>query len=133
MTSDIRRLVIDTYQEYVRDHERIPTELKRALKTHERVPIFVDRLTAQIKRLPAKYSRETIVSLARDLSEYFILNVERMSEERLMSPIKKAMLKAKQDRDAQFRKDVEELEKRGQDLVTETPKGTTEKTTFLLD
>ncbi len=133
MSAELRKLCIETYQGYIREHARIPKELKRALKTHERVPVFIDRMVGEIKKAPKAFTRESIISVTRDMAEIFILNVERMAEERLLSPLKKAQMRQKADEANQFRQSVAELEKKGTTHVTKTKEGITETTTFQIE
>lgn len=95
--SEIRDLCRKTYQEWV-NGGAYPAELKRALRAHERVPLFIDNLAKEFTTMKFKVKKEQIISAVRDLTRVFISNVIREAEERALSPLKIAMMKAEQSR-----------------------------------
>ncbi len=136
--NDIRKICQDEYQKYVKD-QPIPVELKRALRAHERIPLFIDNMAhqfAQCEKRNVKVSREQIISAVRDLTKIFILNVTQQAEERAMSPIKKAHLKAKASQIADMKKLGDALVNKGDAIeeVTQDKKGNqTSKATVIFD
>lgn len=116
--SDVRELCRRVYRETVEAAE-INTELKRSLRTHERVPVFIDNLARQFAVLSWRIKRESIEMAARDLTRWFIANVDRKAKENLMSDMEKLTIKAKHDAQEEFRRQAEVLETKGADHVFE--------------
>jgi GrpB-like predicted nucleotidyltransferase (UPF0157 family) len=129
----VQKLCRETYKEFVDHHPTIPNEFKRFLRTHERVPQFIDNLAKEIQKLKTNVKRETVVAMVRDTSEMFIRAALQQAEERALSPIKRLQMKQKQDDAETFRRQAEQLEKKGADHVTEDGKGETTRTTTVID
>ncbi len=113
--NEIRKLVSETYRRTIQDGP-YPTEFKRALRTHERIPAFFDNMVKEFSR-PAmsKVPRATIEAATVDMTNLFVTMVHRQAEERLMTPIKKAMMKAQADRIKDMKKLGDALEKQGEE------------------
>lgn len=89
--SELRRYIEADYRECVALTE-MPADLKQALKAHERIPAFfknLERELAQASKLGV-LSRETIKHSVYSLTEFFINNVKREANERIMSDAMKA-------------------------------------------
>ena len=100
----------------------VPQGLKDALKTHERIPVFIDNLAAQLSGIK-KISREQVVSAVRDLSHVFVRAVRLQADERVISPLKKAIAKAEASRKAEMDKLVDAIDTRGITNVTQDTAG----------
>ena len=79
-----QKFIRDTYNEAVRLHPSINSELKLALKSNERVPTFVDALAKEVEHVQdvmlasgkEKIKDETIKHLVYDLTNLFITGIE---------------------------------------------------------
>ena len=100
----------------------VPQGLKDALKTHERIPVFIDNLAAQLSGIK-KISREQVVSAVRDLSHVFVRAVRLQADERVISPLKKAIAKAEASRKAEMDKLVDAIDTRGITNATQDKAG----------
>lgn len=107
--NEIRKIVADTYRKVIADGP-YPTEFKRALRAHERMPVFFDNLVREMSKPGLNPTRETIEMATRDLTKIFVAAVHKQGEERLMSPIRKAMLKARQSQ-------IQEMKRLGDAMV----------------
>lgn len=121
--SGVKDIIRKAYQAQIREGG-YNSELIRALRVHERVPVFIDNMAKEFSTQKGmKFNRDQIEFAAREMTKVFVIMVERQAEERLMSPLAKAMRKAKVDAEETFRKEAEALEKKGADNVFETIKG----------
>lgn len=122
--SEIRAICRKAYQEYVKA-QPYPTELKNALKAHERVPAFIDNLAREFSKPGLKVNRETVEMAVRDLTNVFVSAVKIQAEQRLMNPLKIAMVKAEQARKAEMNQLADALDKQGDmnEQVTQDQRG----------
>lgn len=120
--SELKRLCRETYQRTIKDAP-FPKELKLALRSHERVPVFIDNLAKEIGKISFKVKRETIEQTVRDMTLYFVEVVKFQAEDRVMSPIRAAMLKMEIEKKKALEKLSEALESQGADCVTTNEKG----------
>lgn len=104
--SDLRRLIERDYQDYVAMKPMDP-ELRRLLAAHERVPTFLRNLEVQFRHpkmqaLMRKKSppeqRMAIKICVHDMTDMFINHVVRKADERMMSEVAKAEIKAQEQR-----------------------------------
>lgn len=81
----LRDLINTTYQETV-EQAQIPSDLKTALKANERVPLFLRNLERELAVVPAKFqTREQAVFATRELTLFFLKNVEKRANEMMLS------------------------------------------------
>jgi hypothetical protein len=122
--NEIRKIVSETYRRTISDGAW-PEEFKRALKAHERIPVFFDNLVKQLSKPGLNPTRETIELATRDLTRVFAAAVHRKAEERIMSPVRQAMLKAQQSRIAEMKKlgDALDLQGEANEKVTQDKRG----------
>jgi hypothetical protein len=132
--NEIRELVRKTYQNEI-NNGPYPEEFKRALKTHERIPVFFNNLVREMSKPGLNPSRETIIMAARDLTKIFVAAVHKQAEERVMSPIRQAMMKADQTRVAEMKKLGDAFDQQGEEheQVTQDKKGTTSRAVINAD
>jgi hypothetical protein len=109
--NEIRKIVSDTYRQTIADGP-YPTDFKKALRTHERIPSFFQNLVKEFSKPGLNPKRDTIVMATRDMTNLFVQAVHQHAEERLMSPLKKAMMKARQSQ-------IKEMKKLGDALVAQ--------------
>ncbi len=122
MRAEVRKICLEAYQSYVRNMP-FPNELKRALKAHERVPAFIDNLAEQFSKPGLKISRDTMVSAVHDLTNLFVSCVGRQAEERLTSPLAKAVKLAEIDRKKEIDRQVDLINEGGKEYVTQDKAG----------
>lgn len=124
----IRKIITETYQKTITDGP-YNSELKRSLRVHERVPVFFDNLTRELSKPGFNPTREQIELATRDLTHVFIRAVHMKAEERVMSPLKKAMAKAAKSRADEMKRLVIAIEKQGEEneQITEDKKGETSR------
>lgn len=103
MSAEIRKIVEDTYKRVIKEGP-YPEDFKRSLKTHERIPRYFDNLVRELSKPLLNLKRETIEMAARDMTHLFVRACFAKAEERVMSPVKKVMLKAQQARIAEMKK-----------------------------
>lgn len=130
---DIKDLCRKTYADFIDSYPFLNSELRRALKTHERIPVFIDNLAKDLGRLNHQVKRETVIKAVQDMTQFFIKTVEWQAQERLITPLEKALRKVRQSELAEIRANAQLLEETGQTHVTKTEKGVTERTTYNLD
>lgn len=107
-----KKFVRETYDEAIRLHPTINSELRLALKSNERVPAFVDYLADEIAHAQdvmlstgrEKIKDETIKGLVYDLTNLFIQGVEKQAKERMESDAQKMLRKQAED----YKRDLEE-------------------------
>lgn len=107
-----KKFVRETYDEAIRLHPTINSELKIALKSNERVPAFIDYLAdeieiaqdAMIAKGAEKIKDETLKGLVYDLTNLFIQGLEKRANERMESDAMRLLRKAKED----YKKDLDE-------------------------
>lgn len=113
---NIREFCVKTYQEYVRTTP-MNEDLRRALKSHERVPVFINNMARELAQSKAK--KETVEQAVRDMTKYFISQVEAQAKFRAMSDLAKMTLQADQAKKEKLNEHVDDLEKKGADYVLE--------------
>ena len=104
---DLKPLCIQTYQTTVASMQ-IPDELKRALKTHERMPRFLDNLVIELKVSRTRgidVSDEEAKKIVDSLTRFFVQNVQRHCDDRIMSEAAKGQIK----REEQTKKEMRQL------------------------
>lgn len=103
--SELKRLIRKDYQECVALME-MPADLRQALRAHERVPAFLDNLERELSaaKVGRMLSRVKIKETVYSLTEFFVNTVRRHGDEKIMSEVAKAAIKAKD----QERKELEE-------------------------
>lgn len=111
--SEIGKIVRDTFRRTIQDGP-YPTEFKRALKIHERIPAFFGNLVREFSKPGLNPSRETIENATRDMTKLFVQLVHQQAEERIMSPLKQALLKDKVARLAEMRKLSDAIDQQGE-------------------
>lgn len=119
MDESIKKIVRETYQECVKNCQ-YSDDFKRSLKAHERIPVFFNNLVREFSGPGMKLKRETIVKATQDLTALFIKAIHLKGEERLMSPLRLAMAKAKQDQVREMQKLSDALEHEGEAHETVT-------------
>jgi F0F1-type ATP synthase membrane subunit b/b' len=130
---ELREICRKVYQETIIGAP-IPNELKRSLKAHERVPAFIDNLAREFSKAKVSVRRETIEQAARDMTHLFVNAIHQQAEEKLMSPIKRAMLQKKLDDANEFRKEADALEEKTKVEIVQDSRGfETRKETTALD
>lgn len=95
----IERLVVKTVREYIHDHRRIPSEMKRSLKNSPHITTLMVRITTQLKRASdlqlkrrgKRFKTETLKNTIKDITELFIKGFEGHAEKRRESEIQKYM------------------------------------------
>lgn len=121
---DIRDLCRRTYREYV--EKRVDdTELRRALRTHERVPAFIDNLARELGRLESNVKRETIERAVTDMTAMFVGLAKRQFHERVMSKLAIGLHEKREREKEEFRREVDALERKGTESVTQDKTGET--------
>lgn len=106
------KFIRDTYNEAVRLHPSINSELKLALKSHERVPTFVDALAKEVEQVQnvmlstgkEKIKEDTIKHLVYDLTNLFITGIEKQAEIRQESDVKRML----REQAVSYAKDLDE-------------------------
>lgn len=106
------KFIRDTYNEAVRLHPSINSELKLALKSHERVPTFVDALAKEVEQVQnvmlstgkEKIKDDTIKHLVYDLTNLFITGIEKQAELRQESDVKRML----REQAVSYKKDLDE-------------------------
>ena len=104
---DLKPLCIQTYQTTVASMQ-IPDELKRALKTHERMPRFLDNLVIELKVSRTRgidVSDEEAKKIVDSMTRFFVQNVQRHADDRIMSEAAKGQIK----REEQTKKEMRQL------------------------
>lgn len=126
MSAEIRKIVEETYRKVIKEGP-YPDDFKRSLKTHERIPRFFDNLVRELSKPLLNLKRETIELAATDMTRVFVRACFAKAEERVMSPVKKAMLKARQSRIAEMKKLGDALVAQGDanEQIKKTAKGET--------
>lgn len=128
---DLMDVCRKAYQDTIRDSD-YPSEFKRFLRTHERVPKFVDNLAKDFRNHAGmKFTRDQIEYAVREATKLFVFAAHRQAEERVMSPLAKAVLKKREDDKETFRKEAEALDRKGADHVFETRKGQIDKSVVI--
>lgn len=119
------------YQDCIRDSD-YSSEFKRFLRTHERVPKFVDNLAKDFRNHRGmNFTRDQIEYAVREATKLFAFAAHRQAEERVLSPLAKAVLKKREDDKEAFRKEAEALDRKGADNVFETKKGQIDKSVVI--
>ncbi len=121
MAHDIRSLCREQYAARIAMRIDIPADLKRALKTHERVPAFIDNLSKALYKVPKDIKTETIIMAVHSLTDLFISNVMRKSDESRMSAMEKHRLLADEAKKAAARAWADEVV--GEEKVTRNAEG----------
>lgn len=103
MSAEIRKIVEETYRKVIKEGP-YPEDFKRSLKTHERIPRYFDNLVRELSKPLLNLKRETIELAATDMTRLFVRACFQRAEERVMSPVKKAMLKAQHARIQEMKK-----------------------------
>ena len=106
-----RRLVEETYKEAIALNNKIPSDLRSALKSHNKIPLFLHNLALELDKLQAlkqKQGKEPIAEtklkqIVYDFTDLFIVGVKAKAEADYQSDIQKQMLAAK----AQAEKDLD--------------------------
>ncbi len=100
MNAEIRTICRKAYQEQV---ARLPsTELRKALAAHERVPLFIDNLAREFSGCKFKITKEQIISAVNDMTKIFVSAVVMQAEERVLSPLRQAVMKEEKARKAEM-------------------------------
>lgn len=85
----LRQVIEETYRQTVEQAD-VPTDLKHALKTNERVPLFLRNLERELATVPAKFqTREQAVFSTRELTLFFLKNVQQRANEMMLSDAEK--------------------------------------------
>lgn len=106
-----RRLVEETYKEAIALNNKIPSDLKAALKSHQKIPLFLHNLALELDKLQMlkqKQGQQPIAEtklkqIVYDFTDLFITGVKAKAEADYQSDIQKQMLAAK----AQAEKDID--------------------------
>lgn len=106
-----RRLVEETYKEAIALNNKIPSDLRSALKSHNKIPLFLHNLALELDKLQAlkqKQGKEPMAEtklkqIVYDFTDLFIVGVKAKAEADYQSDIQKQMLAAK----AQAEKDLD--------------------------
>lgn len=106
-----RRLVEETYKEAIALNNKIPSDLRSALKSHNKIPLFLHNLALELDKLQTlkqKQGKEPIAEtklkqIVYDFTDLFITGVKAKAEADYQSDIQKQMLAAK----AQAEKDID--------------------------
>lgn len=132
--ADLRDVIIEAYQEYIRIAP-VNTELRKALKAHERVPNFVLNLVKEFSSSKgSKFGRETIRKATFDMTKLFINCIETRANERRMSDLEKMIIKQEANRKSEMISLADQLNAKGETNVTEDKPGTeTERQTAVID
>jgi hypothetical protein len=85
MPISLREWIINDYREAIA-LSQAPEDLKASLRSHERYPVFLDRLCKELGRVP-KLRRDQIKNSVYDLTNFFIKNVKRYRDEKMMSDV----------------------------------------------
>ena len=104
---DLEPLCIEMYQTTVASMQ-IPDELKRALRTHERMPRFLDNLVIELKISRSRgidISDEEAKKIVDSMTRFFVQNVQRHADDRIMSEVAKGQIK----REEQTKKEMRQL------------------------
>lgn len=117
------KFVRDAYHEAVRLHPTAKEELKHSLKSNERVPQFVDQVALEIQQVQDvmlakgadKIKDETIKGLVYDLTNMFIMGVEKRATDMQMSDAQKMLIRQQQS----YQKDLETMGGDFADLIKE--------------
>lgn len=89
----LRQIIEETYKQTVQQAE-IPSDLRDALKANERVPQFLRNLERELAVMPSKLqTREQAVFATRELTLFFIRNVQRRANEMMLSDAEKMRIK----------------------------------------
>lgn len=95
-----RRLVEETYRESIALNNKIPDDLRSALKAHERIPLFLNNLALELDKLQIhrqKKGQETftdakIKSIVYDFTDVFITGIKAEAEAKYQSDIQKQLM-----------------------------------------
>lgn len=106
-----RKLVEETYKEAIALNNKIPSDLRSALKSHNKIPLFLHNLALELDKLQAlkqKQGKEPMAEtklkqIVYDFTDLFIVGVKAKAEADYQSDIQKQMLAAK----AQAEKDLD--------------------------
>jgi len=93
----VTKFVKKHFFEYVRRHQSINSEMKRAMKDNKHMHIFIDNMARQLikaqdiqmKRRGKKFTEKTMISCVEDMSETFIQAYDAMANARVTSEIAK--------------------------------------------
>lgn len=124
MNGEIRKIVVDVYRKTIKEGP-YPDDFKRALRTHERVPLFINNLVRELSAPLLNVKRETIELAARDMTRLFVSGCFVKAEERAMSEVRKAQLKAQAQRVKEMKQLADAVDAQGEanEKIIETEKG----------
>ncbi len=125
------RIVREAYNECVKLHPTASSELKHSLRSNERVPTFIDEVANEIEQVQKVFTARgqplieepAIKGLVYDLTNMFILGIEKRAEAMHMSDAQKMLLKQQAD----YQRDLENMTGDFADILKEGVEVRTER------
>ena len=107
-------LIKKTYQEAIALNQRIPLDLKVALKSHEKIPLFFKSIAAELekaqddrlKKNQKPFSEKVVKDFIIDVTEIFIAGIKAEADARAQSEIERLAAKAEADKKADLESTV---------------------------
>lgn len=116
-------MVIQEYQRAVAESKTASPALKASLKTQDRVPAFIDRMCQEIPKAEAALLRkgrvvkvETLRWAVREMTELFLKGIEANANDRVASPVQRAIQAQRLDESLNPEKYLAEM-----DVITDDP------------